>query len=111
MNMKAMKKVAGILVASALIGTNLNAQERNDVIKAYNEGAKSMQTDAPAAIAAFEKVITLSDQVGETANDLKQKAIQVLPGLYLKIANKSMIENKPPMEPIQAEKPLLQQKI
>ena len=104
MNMNAMKKVAGILVVSALIATCLNAQERNDVIKAYNEGAKSMQTDAPAAIAAFEKVITLSDQVGETANDLKQKAIQVLPGLYLKIANNSLKENKPPQETIQAAK-------
>jgi hypothetical protein len=45
MNMKIMRKFAGILVVSDVIGTSLHAQERNDVIQAYNEGAKSMQTD------------------------------------------------------------------
>ncbi len=104
MNMKIMRKFAGILVVSAVIGTSLHAQERNDVIQAYNEGAKSMQTDAQAAIASFEKVVTLSEQVGETANDLKQKAVQVLPGLYLRVANASLKENKPAAEIIQAAK-------
>ena len=104
MNMKVMRRIAGILVVSAIIGTNLNAQVRNDVIKVYNEGAKSMQTDIQASIKAFENVVTLSDQVGETANDLKQKAIQVLPGLYIKVANNIMKENKPAPEIIQAAK-------
>ena len=48
MNMKVIRKIAGILIVTAIVGTNLNAQERNDVIKVYNEGAKSMQTDIPA---------------------------------------------------------------
>jgi len=104
MNMKVMRKIAGLLVISAIIGTNLNAQARNDVIKAYNEGASSMQTDIPAAIKAFENVVTLSDQVGETANDLKQKAVQVLPGLYLKYANSTLKEKKPAPEIIKAAK-------
>lgn len=102
--MKVMKLFAGIVVISAIIGTNLKAQERNDVIQAYNEGAKSMQTDIQAAIQAFEKVVTLSDKVGETANDLKQKAIQVLPGLYLKAANNALKENKPASEVIDGAK-------
>lgn len=104
MNMKVMRKIAGILIVSFIIGTNLNAQERNDVIKFYNEGAKSMQTDIPAAIKAFENVVTLSGQVGETANDLKQKAVQVLPGLYFKVASNAIKENKPAPEIIQAAK-------
>ena len=74
-------KILGSIVFIAVIFTisslSLNAQDRNEVIAAYNEGAKAMQTDIPGAIAAFEKVIVLSDKVGETANDLKQKAVQV----------------------------------
>ena len=104
MNNRVMKKIAVILVVSAIFGTNLNAQVRNDVIRVYNEGAKAMQTDINVAIEAFENVITLSDQVGETAADLKQKAIQVLPGLYFKIAYNYLNENKPAPEIIQAAK-------
>jgi tetratricopeptide (TPR) repeat protein len=104
MDMKRMRKIAGILIVSAIIGTSLNAQERNDVIKFYNEGAKAMQTDPKAAIAAFENVITLSDKVGETAADLKQKAVQVLPGLYVKVASASLTEKKPAPEIIKAAK-------
>ena len=104
MNMKIMRKIAGILIVSAIIGANLNAQTRNDVINAYNEGAKTMQTDVKAAIEAFEKVVVLSDQVGETAADLKQKAVQVLPGLYVKLASNSLSEKKPAPETIKAAK-------
>jgi len=45
--------IAGLLALSAVIGTNVNSQTRNDVIAFYNEGAKAMQTDVPAAITAF----------------------------------------------------------
>lgn len=104
MEIKAMKKLTGVLVVAAVLGTNLYAQERNDVIKAYNEGAKAMQTDLKAAITSFENVITLSDKVGESANDLKQKAIQVLPGLYVKDALKTLNDKKPAPEIIKAAK-------
>ena len=63
-----------------------------------------MQTDIPAAIKSFEEVVTLSDKVGETAADLKQKAIQVLPGLYLKLAGNTIKENKPVPEIMQSAK-------
>lgn len=102
--MKTIKKIAGILTFSVIIGTNLNAQDRNDVIKVYNEGAKAMQTDVPAAIKAFEEVVTLSDKVGETAADLRQKAVQVLPGLYVKDANNAIKEKKPAPEIIKSAK-------
>ncbi|MBE0667980.1 MAG: hypothetical protein IH593_09970, partial [Bacteroidales bacterium] len=100
--MKVIGKTAGILVVSAIICTNLNGQDRNDVIKFYNEGAQSMQTDVQVAIDAFEKVIVLSDQVGETADDLKQNAMKVLPGLYIKVANNALKEKMPATEVIKA---------
>lgn len=104
MNMKMMRQIAGILIVSAIIGANVNAQTRNDVINVYNEGAKATQTDVKIAIEAFEKVVVLSDQVGETAADLKQKAVQVLPGLYVKLASNTLNEKKPAPETIKTAK-------
>jgi len=104
MNIKVMSNFTAILVAFVISLTNLNAQVRNDVINVYNEGAKSIQTDIQAAIKSFENVVTLSDQVGESANDLKQKAIQVLPGLYVKAAGNTLNEKKPAPEIIKAAK-------
>jgi len=102
MKMKIMRKSTWILLFFAFIGTTIYAQDRNEVIKYYNDGAKAMQTDPKAAIAAFENVVTLSDKVGETAADLKQKAVQVLPGLYVKIASAAITEKKPAPEIIKA---------
>jgi tetratricopeptide (TPR) repeat protein len=96
--------IAGLLALSAVIGTHVNSQTRNDVITFYNEGAKAMQTDVPAAIAAFENVVITSDKVGEEAADLKQKAVQVLPGLYYKLAATALNEKKPAVEIISASK-------
>lgn len=96
--------IAGLLALSAVIGTNMNSQTRNDVITFYNEGAKAMQTDVPAAIAAFENVVVTADKVGEEAADLKQKAVQVLPGLYYKLAAAALNEKKPAVEIISASK-------
>ncbi|NLJ44148.1 MAG: hypothetical protein GX431_10850 [Bacteroidales bacterium] len=100
-----MKKVTGILMVFALFCLGLNGQPtRNDVIASYNTGAKAIQTDVPAAIAAFENVVTLSDQVGETAADLKQKAVQILPGLYVKAASNALTAKKSPRDVIKASK-------
>jgi tetratricopeptide (TPR) repeat protein len=104
MNMKNSGKIAAILILSAIVGSKLHAQTRTDVVNVYNEGAKAVQTDVKAAIEAFEKVIVLSDQVGETVADLKQKAVQVLPGLYVKVASSSLNEKKPSTETIKAAK-------
>jgi tetratricopeptide (TPR) repeat protein len=104
MNVRIMRQIAGILLVFLLISVNLNAQTRNDVVNAYNEGAKAMQTDVNTAIESFEKVIILSDQVGESAADLKQKAVQVLPGLYIKAASNTLSDKKPAEETIKAAK-------
>jgi len=102
MNMKMMKRISTILLFTVLVGINLNAQSYNDVVTAYNEGAKAMQTDVKAAIGSFEKVIALSDQVGEPAADLKKKAMQVLPGLYIKAASATITEKKTAQETVNA---------
>jgi len=99
-----MKKIAIILLTLALSGPAINAQDRNEVVNAYNEGAKVVKTDINAAIVSFENVITLADKVGDSAADLKQKAVQVLPGLYFKVAYNMMNEKKPATEVIRASK-------
>lgn len=93
-----------LMILAALLWTDLNAQERNDVIKVYNEGAKAAQTDVKAAIKSFEEVLVLSEKVGESVNDLKQKAMQVLPGLYVRVASNTLNEKKPAVEVIKAAK-------
>jgi tetratricopeptide (TPR) repeat protein len=92
------------LVLFSISAATVFAQDKNDVIKAYNEGAKASQTDVPAAIAAFENVITLSDKVGESAADLKQKAVNILPQLYYKLAKAALTDKKPAAEVIRAAK-------
>lgn len=99
-----MKKLTGLFLAVFMAFSIASGQERNDVIKVYNEGAKLLQTDVQGAITAFENVVTLSEQVGESANDLKSKATQVLPGLYVRLANNAMKENKSAAEIIKAAK-------
>ena len=102
MNMKMMKRISTILLFTVLVGINLNAQSYNDVVTAYNEGAKAMQTDVKAAIGSFEKVIALAEPVGEPAADLKKKAMQVLPGLYIKAASATITEKKTAQETVNA---------
>jgi len=99
-----MKKITVAIILTAVLSASLTAQVRNDVIKVYNEGVQASKTDIQVAIEAFENVITLSDKVGETADDLKQKAAKVLPGLYFKVAYNAFNEKKPAPEIIQAGK-------
>jgi tetratricopeptide (TPR) repeat protein len=103
-NLRLPGNIGVILFTAAIFSANLDGQDRNEVIKFYNEGAKAMPTDTKAAIAAFENVVILSDKVGETATDLKQKAVQVLPGLYVKDASAAVSEKKPATEIIKAAK-------
>jgi len=104
MKRNTLKSFAAILIVSAVTGLSLSAQTRNDVITAFNEGAKAMQTDVKASIEAFEKAVLLAGQVGESADDLKQKAVQALPGLYVKLASATLSEKKPAEETIKAAK-------
>lgn len=98
MTVQLLRKVAGIFIVSALMISVANSQDRNAVIQSFNDGAKASQTDVPAAIKAFETAITLADQVGETAADLKLKASAALPGLYVKVVSAAITEKKPAPE-------------
>ena len=93
-------KAISFLVVLVFATTTIKAQGRNDVIEAYNEGAKAVQTDPQAAIKDFEKVVLLSKQVGDSAADLKQKAIKVLPSLYYNVASDALTAKKPASEVI-----------
>jgi tetratricopeptide (TPR) repeat protein len=99
-----LRKAATAIVLTALLAPAMSAQERNDVIKAYNEGAKAIQTDPPTAIKSFETAIALADKVGESAADLKQKSCAVLPSLYQKVASAAINEKKPVPEVMKAAK-------
>lgn len=98
------KKTTLFLILAVTFTLTASAQTRNEVVEAYNQGAKLAQSDVPGSIAAFEKVITLSDQVGETAADLKQKAVQILPGLYMKQASDKINQKKAGPEVVKAAK-------
>jgi tetratricopeptide (TPR) repeat protein len=97
-------KTVCLLVVFVISTTIIKAQGRNDVIKAYNEGASAVQTDPLAAIKAFENVVTLSKQVGDSAADLRQKAVKVLPSLYYNVASDAFTAKKPASEVIVAAK-------
>lgn len=99
-----LRKTAVILSIAALSAMNLYSQERADIIKAYNDGVKQIQTNLDSAIISFNNVIQMSDKVGTTADDMKQKAIQVLPGLYLKSATAKFSAKKPATEVVSAAK-------
>jgi len=98
------KVFSGILLIPFFINFSslVSAQERNDVIRAYNEGVKNIQTDVPAAIKAFEEAIAIAEKVGEPANDLKEKAKNILPGLYVRVALNSLNDKKPAVETAEA---------
>ncbi len=104
MDMKITRRFAGMLLAGTVMVMSLQAQTMTDVVNAYNEGAKTIQTDLKAAIGSFEKAVELAEKVGEPANDLKQKAIQVLPGLYVRLASNTVTDKKPAEETIRAAK-------
>ena len=97
-------KTVCLLVVFVFSTAIIKAQSRNDVIKAYNEGASAVQTDPLAAIKAFENVVSLSKQVGDSAADLRQKAAKVLPSLYYNVASDAFTAKKPASEVIVAAK-------
>lgn len=81
------RKTAGIIIFLLMLGISMSGQDRNELIKVYNDGARLVQTNVDSAIIAFENVISMSEKIGESVDDLKQNAIKVLPGLYLKSAS------------------------
>ncbi len=97
-------RTVSLLVLVVFSTTIIKAQGRNDVVKIYNEGAEAVKTDPKAAIADFEKVVSMAKQVGDSAADLSSQAIKVLPSLYYKVAADAYNGKKPVPEIIEAAK-------
>lgn len=88
-------RTAAVILVAIVTFLNVSAQDRNALIKVYNAGARQAQTNVDSAIISFENVISMADQIGESANDIKQNAIKALPGLYLKSASNMYTAKKP----------------
>jgi tetratricopeptide (TPR) repeat protein len=108
MNVVAIRKCAGLILVCAGLHVSLFAQEKNDAIKAFNESVELMKADPVSAILPFEKCIQLCEQVGDSANDVKAKAIKVLPDLYYQKASDLLLMDKNINESIKASKIALQ---
>lgn len=91
-------KAAVTILISVVSCLSIYGQDRAAVIKFYNDGARQIQTNVDSAIYSFENVVAMSEKVGESVNDLRQKAVQVLPGLYLKSATAMNTAKKPDAE-------------
>jgi tetratricopeptide (TPR) repeat protein len=104
MNGVVLKKIAGVILVIAGLHVNLHAQEKNEAIKAFNESVELMKADPVSAIGAFENCIRICEQVGDSANDVKEKAIKVLPDLYYQKASDLLLMDKKINESIQASK-------
>ena len=76
------KKIAGLIVLFVGMSFGVFAQEKNDAIKIFNEGVELMKANDPRAVESFENCIRICEQIGDSANDIKLKAIKVLPDLY-----------------------------
>ncbi|MBN1143060.1 MAG: hypothetical protein JXA72_01500 [Bacteroidales bacterium] len=80
------QKVAGLALVLAGFVSGMYAQEKNDAIVIFNQGVELMKANDPKAIETFEKCIALCEQIGDSASDIRSKAVSVVPGLYYKNA-------------------------
>lgn len=81
-------KSAGLLCAALfLFAMAGNAQTKEDVIKAFNQGVAAFKTnDFVKATESFQQVIDLGTKVGTEADTLRGKAEKFVPGLQFKVA-------------------------
>ncbi|MFO7370015.1 MAG: hypothetical protein R6X09_07090, partial [Bacteroidales bacterium] len=80
------QKLAGLVIVLAGFASGMYAQEKNDAIVIFNQGVELMKANDPKAIETFEKCIALCEQIGDSAADIRSKAVSVVPGLYYKNA-------------------------
>lgn len=104
MNLVAIKRITGLLLFFAVLHVSMFAQDKNDAIKAFNESVNLMKTNPVSAIESFENCIKVCEQVGDSAKDIKSKAIKVLPDLYYQKASDLLLVDKKINEAISASK-------
>ena len=86
----------GVLITSSvsLLAQTPAASPLDPIITRFNTGAGLVNSgDFKGAIAEFEVVITMADELGSSANDLKTKAQAQLPILHYQVAT-SLINQK-----------------
>jgi len=108
MNLVAIKRITGLLIIFAGLQVSLFAQGKNDAINAFNESVNLMKTDPVSAIGSFENCIKICEQVGDSANDIKAKAVKVLPDLYYQKASDLLLVDKKINESIGTSKKALE---
>lgn len=91
-----MKRTKIILTAGILAAASLSAIAQpaaKEVFELYNNTMQTYKQDYPAGIANMEKVLTMSAEVGEQCDEIKQKTEQMLPRAYYEYAM-SLYKNK-----------------
>jgi tetratricopeptide (TPR) repeat protein len=86
--MNTIGKFSGLAIIAIIVNTGINAQTKTDAINAFNQAVVIMKAEPVSAIESFESCIKISDQVGDSAKDIKEKAVKVLPDLYYQKAYK-----------------------
>ncbi len=107
MKLAYIQKIAGIITLFAGISIGVFAQEKNDAINLFNQGVELMKNNDPKALDAFEKCVAMCDQIGDSAADVKAKAITVIPDLYYKKAYNLLVTEKKITESLQASRAAL----
>lgn len=108
MRLAFLRKFFGITALVTGLSTALLAQEKNDAIKVFNEGVEFMKASDSRAIESFESCIRICEQIGDSANDIKARAIKVLPDLYFQKAFDLLTIDKKIEESLKASKKTLE---
>jgi len=102
------KRIVAVFALVAGLSSVVLAQVKNDAIKVFNEGVELMKANDPRAIESFESCIKVCEQVGDSANDIKAKAVKVLPDLYYQKAFDLLTVDKKVNESLSASKKALE---
>jgi tetratricopeptide (TPR) repeat protein len=73
------------IMAIGVMAFSLNAfgqAAMAEVVETFNAGVTMMKMNPDAAIASFEKTVSLADQVGEEAAEIKDQALKQIPKMY-----------------------------
>jgi len=90
-----MNKKLLFTICAAMLALTVAAQDKNEVIAAYNEGVTKMQaSNNVEAIAAFQQAISIAEEVGDDAADVRKNAENNIVALRKKIASTLFSEKK-----------------
>lgn len=102
------RKIAGTLILVSGLTMSLLAQDKMEAINLFNQGVEQMKANDPKALETFEKCVAICEQIGDSANDVKEKAITVIPDLHFKKAYNLLMTDKKVNESLAASKTALQ---